>query len=62
MNPVENVAIVCPYCSQSQDTLVDCSISEQQYVEDCQVCCSPIVLNITLDPDDTVRVLAERES
>ena len=62
MNPVESVAIVCPYCNQSQDTLVDCSVAEQQYVEDCQVCCCPIVLNITLDPDDTVRVHAERES
>ncbi len=33
----------CPYCFEEISMLLDPSIQgEQQYVEDCQVCCKPI--------------------
>ena len=32
----------CPYCGESISLLIDNSIENQEYVEDCQVCCSPI--------------------
>lgn len=31
----------CPYCWQQVSVLVDPSISEQSYIEDCEVCCRP---------------------
>ena len=54
--------IQCPYCGESIDILVDCSIDEQEYIEDCQVCCCPIVINaIVFDESLTVSVRTENE-
>ncbi|MEE9258697.1 MAG: CPXCG motif-containing cysteine-rich protein [Nitrospinaceae bacterium] len=32
----------CPYCGESISMLLDVSAREQQYIEDCEVCCRPI--------------------
>lgn len=32
----------CPYCWQTVSVILDLSIAEQSYVEDCEVCCHPI--------------------
>ncbi len=32
----------CPYCWEDVSFLLDTSISKTDYIEDCQVCCSPI--------------------
>lgn len=32
----------CPYCWEEISFLLDTSILEQTYVEDCEVCCNPI--------------------
>jgi hypothetical protein len=34
----------CPYCWEEVSMLLDPSISQQTYVEDCEVCCNPIEL------------------
>ena len=41
----------CAGCGEWNETVVDASAgSLQSYVEDCQVCCKPNVLNISWDP------------
>jgi len=48
---VETVASSCPYCGEPVELLIDCSAGPQRYVEDCQVCCRPMVLIIaSTDP------------
>jgi hypothetical protein len=42
--------------------LVDDSLPAQQYVEDCQVCCRPIVLDVAVDADGDVAVVATAEN
>jgi len=42
--------------------LVDDSLPEQQYVEDCQVCCRPIVLSVAVDSDGDVAVVVTAEN
>lgn len=32
----------CPYCWEPISILIDTSITTQNYVEDCEVCCNPI--------------------
>jgi hypothetical protein len=40
----------CPVCGQVNETAVDPSQgASQTYVEDCQVCCRPLVLSVTVD-------------
>ncbi len=35
----------CPYCWETISMLLDTSVSQQSYIEDCEVCCRP--MNIT---------------
>ena len=39
----------CPYCGKNISMLVDTSVSPQQYIEDCEVCCCPIVLEFSIE-------------
>ena len=32
----------CPYCWEEISMLLDTSVKQQTYVEDCEVCCNPI--------------------
>ncbi|MCB4799344.1 CPXCG motif-containing cysteine-rich protein [Neotamlana laminarinivorans] len=32
----------CPYCWETISMLIDDSVNEQTYIEDCEVCCNPI--------------------
>ena len=41
--------IACPYCGEDIDVLIDCSAGNQEYFEDCSVCCAPILLVVTFD-------------
>jgi hypothetical protein len=36
--------ITCPYCWESIEISLDLSVDTQQQVEDCSVCCRPIVI------------------
>lgn len=35
----------CPYCWEEISMLLDASVDEQTYVEDCEVCCNPIEIS-----------------
>jgi hypothetical protein len=48
--------IGCPYCGESISILVDDTLPEQCYVEDCQVCCRPIELDVAVAPNGDVTV------
>lgn len=43
---LQDVAIDCPYCGERIQLLVDASEGEACLVEDCQVCCRPIELQL----------------
>lgn len=62
MNEVSVKTIGCPYCGEHIDILIDGSLPEQEYVEDCQVCCRPIVLRVVIDGDGNAVVAARGES
>lgn len=49
MDALAAVEIVCPYCGETIEIVVDCSIENQAYIEDCQVCCRPIDLIVNVD-------------
>lgn len=38
--------IHCPYCGESMSVLIESLEDSQEYIEDCQVCCQPIVFKI----------------
>jgi hypothetical protein len=62
MPEITETHISCPYCGESISILVDDSLPEQNYVEDCQVCCRPIVLDVAVDLEGDVAVSARCEN
>lgn len=36
----------CPYCWEEISMLLDTSVTEQTYIEDCEVCCNPIEIQV----------------
>jgi len=62
MNGLEAVDIQCPYCWEIIEITIDCSITSQEYVEDCEVCCRPIVMSVELSEDGIPSVDVKRES
>jgi transcription elongation factor Elf1 len=36
----------CPYCWEEISMLLDTSINSQTYIEDCEVCCNPIEIQV----------------
>jgi cysteine-rich CPXCG protein len=45
----EFVAVTCPYCGEGFETSADASAGPCKYVEDCQVCCQPIEMELRVD-------------
>lgn len=38
----------CPYCWEDISMLIDYSVAHQTYIEDCEVCCNPIQITVTI--------------
>ena len=41
----------CPYCGEEISVLLDPSQQEQNYVEDCEVCCNPMEISVEFEVD-----------
>jgi endogenous inhibitor of DNA gyrase (YacG/DUF329 family) len=39
----------CPYCGEPVEAVLDLSAGDQQYIEDCPVCCRPVVFDMRSD-------------
>ena len=42
----------CPYCWEEISMLLDASIKEQTYVEDCEVCCNPLEITVKFESEE----------
>ena len=62
MHSVSEEPLDCPYCGEPVSIVVDLSLSEQEYVEDCQVCCRPMVVNVSINAAGDVSVTARYEN
>ena len=40
----------------------DSSLSSQEYVEDCQVCCSPILISVEIDYEENIYINTKKEN
>ncbi|MDQ6787388.1 MAG: CPXCG motif-containing cysteine-rich protein [Acidobacteriota bacterium] len=49
----------CPYCWQQISMILDLSVAEQEYVEDCEVCCRPIQIAYTTENGEQKEFWAE---
>lgn len=49
----------CPYCWQQISMVLDLSVGEQTYVEDCEVCCRPIQIGYTAENAELIDFQAD---
>jgi len=52
----------CPYCGESIDLIIDDSAEQQEYVEDCSVCCRPINVSVSIDESAEIHVICSTDS
>ena len=53
---LDETQILCPYCGETLDVLIDTSAGSQHYIEDCQVCCKPIEFQLKVEHDGSYRL------
>lgn len=56
MHDLQAAHVQCPYCWERIDVLVDCSVERQEYIEDCSVCCRPIVITAVAHDGELIAV------
>ena len=43
-------SIICQYCGQRFDLVIDTSTASQQFTTDCEVCCRPLEVTAECEP------------
>ena len=60
MDVTQFVVVLCPYCAESFETQIDLTAGSFNYVEDCQVCCQPIDLHVTVNEAGELTGISEQ--
>lgn len=58
---MEEFDIGCPYCGEIIDVLIDNSAGDQEYYEDCSVCCRPILFILLSDESNDIKLIVKRD-
>jgi hypothetical protein len=45
MNLLQSQDATCPHCWETINLTLDLSVADQSYIEDCPVCCKPLVVS-----------------
>ncbi|MFZ2450626.1 MAG: CPXCG motif-containing cysteine-rich protein [Methylovulum miyakonense] len=62
MSFLEPVPIQCPYCGEEIGIMVDMSCARQDYIEDCQVCCKPMEISVSVENNEIVGLSARPDN
>ena len=49
----------CPHCWEEISMILDASVRQQTYVEDCEVCCNPIEITPAFEENELVDFRSE---
>lgn len=61
MSLIESAEVSCPYCGEAIELVIDCSAGSQECIEDCQVCCKPILVSVSIGDNGEVDVSVSAE-
>lgn len=50
----------CPYCGERISMMLDLTVPEQSYVEDCEICCRPIEIGYGVEGEEIAHFEARR--
>tara|TARA_R110002049_G_scaffold107938_1_gene255790 strand:- start:1500 stop:1685 length:186 start_codon:yes stop_codon:yes gene_type:complete len=49
----------CPHCWEDVSMILDASIRQQTYIEDCEVCCNPIEVTPIFEAGELIEFRAQ---
>lgn len=58
MNQLEHF-FYCPHCGEPISVLLDLSVEQQNYIEDCEVCCAPIEISYQVSAEELISFSAQ---
>jgi transcription elongation factor Elf1 len=53
--PSDPTTFTCPSCGEEIPMVLDLSVSRHTYIEDCEVCCTPVEISYTVQDDALAR-------
>ncbi len=62
MESLEEQVVYCPYCGEQIEVLLDQQETGHEYIEDCQVCCKPIVFSLAVDSTGRLQLSVRDEN
>ncbi|MDK2778295.1 MAG: CPXCG motif-containing cysteine-rich protein [Pseudomonadota bacterium] len=54
--------IYCPYCGEKETLLIDPQDAGEEYTEDCQICCRPMIIHVCQEADGELTVTVRSEN
>ena len=60
MNLLQGHEVTCPHCWETITVTLDLSVPEQSYVEDCPVCCAPMLVSYSAVDGELRELSVER--
>ena len=52
-------SLICPFCGQTCELLIDTTQPRQRFVTDCQVCCRPMLVTAECAPGEVLALEAQ---
>jgi hypothetical protein len=59
MNLLQGQDVTCPHCWETISLTLDLSVPEQSYIEDCPVCCKPMMVSYTAADGEVAEISVE---
>jgi hypothetical protein len=53
---IEETSVACPYCGEIVTLVLDLSVTAQDYIEDCFVCCQPMRVRYSAENGEVVSI------
>ncbi|MFT6029836.1 MAG: transcription elongation factor Elf1 [Oleiphilaceae bacterium] len=62
MNELLEKNVYCPYCGEQISVVIEVLDENQEYIEDCQVCCRPITFDVMMANDGQASISVRSEN
>jgi hypothetical protein len=56
---LDDATVTCPHCWEQISLEIDTSVEEQDYIEDCPVCCNPMRVLVRCDDGTLVEATVQ---
>lgn len=53
---IDTRTITCPHCGETIEIVLDLSVPDQSYIEDCSVCCRPITISVATEDGELLEL------